>query len=202
MRHGEAENNAHHILAGRNMGYHLTERGKVQVGGVAEKLKTISIDAMYTSPITRAMETSQIVSEKVGINYATDDRLTETDMGSLTGIGYNEVLERYGNLFLKFYQDDNDDVLSEMRIERFSSVGVRISSMLDYVAENHPDKNVLLVTHLDPIKAAVKQIMDLKAEVLFKMVIRNASLTILKHSSRDYTLSALNVIDVSRYALE
>ncbi len=202
MRHGEAENNVHHILAGRNMGHHLTERGKVQVSDVAEKLKPISIDAIYTSPITRAMETSQIVSEKIGVNYVVDDRLTETDMGSLMGMRYNEVLETYGNLFLKFYQDDNDDVLSEMHVERFSVVGARISSMLDYVAENHPDKNVLLVTHLDPIKASVKQIMALKPAVLFKMVIRNASLTILKHSSRDYTLSALNVIDVSRYALE
>jgi probable phosphoglycerate mutase len=77
-----------------------------------------------------------------------------------------------------------------------------MNSMLDYVAERHPDKNVLLVTHLDPIKAAITRIMDLNPEVLFNMTIKNASLTILKHGSKDYTLSAFNVMDISRYTLE
>ena len=201
MRHGEAENNVIHILAGRKSEYHLTERGKVQVADVAEKLKTVPIDAIYTSPVTRAIETSQIVTEKIGIDHKIDGRLTETEMGSVTGMGTNDVLKKYGNLFLKFYQDD-DKMLRNMGVERFSAISARMGNMLDYVAEKHPEKNVLLVTHLDPIKAAITRIMGLKPEVLFKMVIRNASLTILKHSSRDYNLSAFNVMDISRYPLE
>jgi len=201
MRHGEAENNVAHILAGRRSEYHLTERGKAQVTDVAEKLKTVPIDAIYTSPITRTIETAQIVAEKIGIDYKTDERLTETEMGSVTGMGYNEILKKYGNLFLKFYQDDGT-IPNNMGVERFSAIGARMSNMLDYVAEKHSDKNVVLVTHLDPIKATITRIMDLKPEALFNMAIKNASLTILKHSSMDYTLSAFNVIDISRYPLE
>jgi len=201
MRHGEAENNVTHVLAGRRLQYHLTEKGKVQVSDVAEKLKEVPIDAIYASPITRAMETSQIVAEKLGIDYRIDERLTETEMGSLTGMYTNDVSKKYGNLFLRFYQD-NDVTLSDMGIERFSAIGARVSNMLDYVAEKHHNKNVLLVTHLDPIKAAVKRIMDLKPEALLKMAIKNASLTILKHSSNDYSLSGFNVMDISRYLLE
>jgi len=201
MRHGEAENNVLHILAGRESEYHLTEKGKTQVADVAEKLKTVPIDVMYTSPVTRAIETSQIVAEKIAIDYKIDERLTETEMGSVTGMGTNDASKKYGNLFLKFYQDD-DTVSRNMGVERFSAIGARVSNMLYYVAEKHPDKNVLLVTHLDPIKAAISRIMDLKPEALFKMAIKNASLTILKHSSRDYTLSAFNVMDISRYPLE
>jgi probable phosphoglycerate mutase len=201
MRHGEAENNVIHILAGRRTEYHLTEKGKVQVADIAGKLKQVPIDTIYTSPITRTLETSKIVAEKIGMDYKIDERLTETEMGSVTGMSYNDVLKKYGNLFLKFYQDD-DTILGNMGIERFSAIGARMNNMLDYVAEKHPDKNVLLVTHLDPIKAAISRIMDLKPEVLFKMAIKNASLTLLKHSSRDYSLSAFNVMDISRYTLE
>jgi len=201
MRHGEAENNVLHVLAGRRLEYHLTERGKVQVADMAEKLKTIPIDAIYTSPVIRAIETSQIVTEKIGIDYKIDERLTETEMGSITGMGTNDASKKFGNLFLKFYQDD-DTALSNMGIERFSAIGARMSNMLDYVAENHSDKNVLLVTHLDPIKATITRILDLKPDTLFKMGIKNASLTILTHSSKDYTLSAFNVMDVSRYPFE
>ena len=201
MRHGEAENNVIHILAGRRSEYHLTEKGKAQVADVAEKLKTIPVDAIYTSPIIRTMETSQIVAKKIGMDYKIDERLNETEMGSVTGMSINDVLKKYGNLFLKFYQDD-DATLRDMGIERFSAIGARMNYMLDYVAEKHPNKNVLLVTHLDPIKAAITRIMDLKPEVLFKMAIKNASLTILKHSSNDYSLSAFNAMDISRYPLE
>ncbi len=200
MRHGEAESNIKRILAGRKLDYHLTQKGRDQVADVADKLRDISVAAIYTSPIPRAVETSQIVSERIGISHAVDERLTETEMGSLAGMRYNDVLSRYDDLFLKFYRDDS--VPSEMGIESFSKIGVRMGSMLDYVAEKHYEQNVLLVTHLDPIKAAVRLVMDLKPEALFKMSVRNASLTILRHSSRDYTLSALNVIDVSRYDTE
>lgn len=201
MRHGEAENNVLHVLAGREAGYHLTERGKTQVTETAERLKTVPIDVMYTSPVVRTIETAQIVAEKIGIDYKIDERLTETEMGSVVGISTSDVLKKFGNLFLKFYQDDYL-ALEKMGIERFSTIGARMRNMLDYVAEKHPDKNVLLVTHLDPIKSVISQIMNLKPEVVFKMAIKNASLTILKHSSKDYTLSAYNIVDVSRYTLE
>ena len=172
----------------------------MQVRSAAEKLKDLSIDAIYTSPVVRTVETSQIVSETIGVDYTVDERLTETEMGSLVGMRMSEIIEKYDDLFHKFYY--NDDALKETGLERFSSIGSRMNSMLDYVAERHPDKNVLLVTHLDPIKAAITRIMDLNPEVLFNMTIKNASLTILKHGSKDYTLSAFNVMDISRYTLE
>jgi probable phosphoglycerate mutase len=199
MRHGEAENNVQHIIAGRTSEYHLTEKGRKQVRSTADKLKELSIDAIYTSPVIRTVETSQIVSETIGVGYNVDERLTETEMGSLVGMHMSEVIEKHGDLFQRFY---DDGASAKVGIERFSSIGSRMNSMLDYVAEKYPDKNVLLVTHLDPIKAAITQILDLKPEVLFNMTIKNASLTILKHSSKDYTLSAFNVMDISRYSFE
>ncbi|MFQ5921146.1 MAG: histidine phosphatase family protein, partial [Nitrososphaerales archaeon] len=159
MRHGEAVNNVEHILAGRELEFHLTERGRMQVTEIAEKLKTIPLQAIYTSPITRTVETSKIVSEKVGLDYSVDDRLIETDMGTLTGKSYGEVVGKYGNrIFQKFYEGDND-LQKEMGIESFSAIRSRVMNMLDYVAAKHPDENVLLVTHLDPVKAAMAETM-------------------------------------------
>jgi probable phosphoglycerate mutase len=200
MRHGEAENNVRHILAGRELEYHLTETGKKQVTSTANSLKSIPIDAIYTSPVVRTVETAEIVSETVGVDYAVDERLIETDMGSIVGMGYNDALEKYGNIFLGFYRDD--PMLKNLRVERFSAIKERVGSMLDYVAEKHPDTNVLLVTHLDPIKAAITRILDLKAESLFNTAIKNASLTILRHGSSDYSLIAFNVMDMNRYSFE
>jgi broad specificity phosphatase PhoE len=58
------------------------------------------------------------------------------------------------------------------------------------------------VTHLDPIKAALATLLDLKPEVLYRWHIRNASLTILKHESKVYSISGVNVMAVHRYPNE
>lgn len=200
MRHGEAENNVQHILAGRHLEYHLTERGREQVASTAKSLKSIPIDAIYASPVVRTIETAKIVSETIGIDYTIDDRLIETEMGSVVGMGYNDALEKYGNIFLRFYHDD--PMLENLKIERFSAIRGRVNNMLDHIAEKHSSTNILLVTHLDPIKAAISRILDLKPEALFNMTIKNASLTILRHGSSDYNLIAFNVMDMSRYSLE
>lgn len=204
MRHGEAENNVQHILAGRKLEFHLTERGRAQVSSTAESLKAIPIDAIYTSPMTRTVETAKIVSEKAGVDYSRDGRLIETDMGGLTGMTYSQVVEKYGNLFRKFYEGDDDDdgVLNSMHVESFSAIRSRVKDMLEYVAMKHPEESVLLVTHLDPVKAALMQTINLGPEALYKMSIKNASLAVLKHGSIDYSLLAFNVMDISRYPSE
>lgn len=200
MRHGEAENNVKRVLAGRELEYHLTEKGREQAISTANFLKSITIDAIYASPVVRTLETAKIVSEITGVGYAADERLTETDMGSVTGMSYNEALKKYGNIFLRFYYDD--PMMDNMKIERFSAIRKRVNDMLEYVAEKHSSTNVLLVTHLDPIKAAITRILDLKPETLFNTSIKNASLTVLRHGSSDYDLVAFNVMDMSRYSLE
>jgi len=73
---------------------------------------------------------------------------------------------------------------------------------LDFVADKHQATNVLLVTHLDPIKAAINRMFDLNPDTLFNMTIKNASLTILRHGSSDYNLIAFNVMNMNRYPLE
>lgn len=200
MRHGEAENNVKRILAGRELEFNLTERGREQVASTARSLKSIPIETIYTSPVKRTLETAEIVSETIGVDYTIDERITETDMGSVVGMQYNDALEKYGNIFLRFYQDDPK--VQKLNVERFSAIKERVNNMLDYVSEKHLDTNVLLVTHLDPIKAAISRILDLNPEALFNMSIKNASLTILRHGSSDYNLLAFNVMDMSRYSLE
>jgi 2,3-bisphosphoglycerate-dependent phosphoglycerate mutase len=55
---------------------------------------------------------------------------------------------------------------------------------------------------LDPIKAAISILLDLKAEALYHWHIRNASLTILKHECNLYSLSGVNIMGMHRYVEE
>ncbi len=198
MRHGQAENNVSRTLVGRHIESHLTPQGKQQVADAAKQLKSIPIDKVYASPVIRAMETAQIVCETLGMDYEIDERLYEIELGKLVGMNYEEVTTKYGDLFLRFYAE-HDPVLDSFGVEPFSAVKQRVKNLLDDVLKKHEDSNVLMVTHLDPIKAALATLLDLKPEALYRWHIRNASLTVLKHESKIYSLSGVNVMAMHRY---
>jgi 2,3-bisphosphoglycerate-dependent phosphoglycerate mutase len=198
MRHGQADNNVNRILVGRYIESHLTEYGKQQVADTSKYLKNVPIEKVYVSPVTRTIETAKIVCKLLGMSYEIDERLYEIELGKLVGMHFEEIIHKHGNLFLKFYNDD-DAMLARYGVESFASVKSRVKHLLDEIIKIQQDKNVLLITHLDPIKAAISILLDLKAEALYRWHIRNASLTILKHETNLYSLSGVNVMGMHRY---
>jgi len=198
VRHGEADNNVKRMLVGRHIESHLTESGIQQAKDTGQHLRKMKIDRVYVSPVTRAIETAKIICEINQLEYQTDERLYEIELGDLVGMNYDEVIEKHGNLFLKFYTGD-DPILDSYGIESFSAVKKRIRNLLDESMKNCRDKNLLFVTHLDPIKAAVSLLLGLPPESLYGWHIRNASMTILKHENDILSLSAVNVMGFHRY---
>ena len=198
VRHGEADNNVKRMLVGRHIESHLTESGIQQAKDTGQHLRKMKIDRVYVSPVTRAIETAKIICEINQLEYETDERLYEIELGDLVGMNYDEVIEKHGNLFLKFYTED-DPILDSYGIESFSAVKKRIRNLLDESMKNYRDKNLLFVTHLDPIKAAVSLMLGLAPESLYGWHIRNASMTILKHENDILSLSAVNVMGFHRY---
>jgi len=198
VRHGEADNNVKRMLVGRHIESHLTESGIQQAKDTGQHLWKMKIDRVYVSPVTRAIETAKIICEINQLEYQTDERLYEIELGDLVGMNYDEVIEKHGNLFLKFYTGD-DPILDSYGIESFSAVKKRIRNLLDESMKNYRDKNLLFVTHLDPIKAAVSLLLGLPPESLYGWHIRNASMTILKHENDILSLSAVNVMGFHRY---
>lgn len=198
MRHGQAENNVNRMLVGRHLESHLTEYGRQQAADAAKHLKGVQVDKVLVSPVIRAVETAKIVCEAIGAEYEIDERLYEIELGKLVGMNFEEVVTKYGNLFLKFY-DEHDPLLDSFGVEPFSKVRTRVASLLEEAADKHSDRNVLCVTHLDPIKAAISTILELKPEALYRWHIRNAALTVLKQQDKIYSLSAVNVMSMHRY---
>lgn len=200
LRHGQAKNNVERILAGRTKGFPLTELGIQQAEKIGDFLKPLNISKIYCSPIERAEQTARIVANKVDLNCAVDERLTEIDMGTFTGMHYDEMFEKHGNVFLKFYQ--GHPVVENNGIETFSSVKKRILDMVDHCSKKHNEETVLLVTHMDPIKSIISTILQPRPESLYEMIIRNASLTILKNEQSIFSMVAINSMNSERYQQE
>jgi len=199
LRHGQAKNNTERILAGRTEGIPLTDVGIKQAEHTAKLLAQMNISAIYSSPIQRAKHTAEIVGKHNSLDVMTDDRLIELDMGKFTGVPYDEIFTSHGNVFMKFYNGELE--IAHNGVETFSEVKKRVLGIVDHVIEKHPDENVVLVTHMDPIKAMLSTIMDLSPTNLFELIIENASLNLFREKDRKFSLSGLNVMHPSRFDL-
>jgi 2,3-bisphosphoglycerate-dependent phosphoglycerate mutase len=197
LRHGQAVNNTKRLLAGRTEGVPLTEDGIKQAERIAQFVKPFNISAIYSSPIERAEKTAAIVAKHNSLEYKIDERLIELDMGKFTGMPYDEIFEKHGNVFLKFY--DGELEIAHNGVETFAQVKNRVLSMVDHILKEHNDENVLLVTHMDPIKAMISTIMNANANSMFELIIENASLTVFKEHEGKLSLSAINVMNAERF---
>jgi probable phosphoglycerate mutase len=200
MRHGQAYNNVQKLLVGRNLESHLTDLGREQVRNTSQILKTINIDQIYSSPVIRTVETAEIVSDVVNMPFQKDERLFEIELGKLVGMYYEDLINKHGNLFVKFYSDDdNENSLLEFEVESFRAVKQRISELLKEITIKHQNENVLLVSHLDPIKAAISLIMNIKPSSVYNIQVPNASLNIFKNYDNNISLCGINIMDIRRF---
>ncbi len=200
LRHGQAKNNVDRILAGRTKGFPLTDLGIQQAEKISDFLRPFNISKIYCSPIERAEQTATIVANKIGLKWDTDERLTELEMGIFTGMHYDEMLKNHGNVFLKFYQ--GHPIVEKNGIETFDNVKKRILDMVDHCSRKHKEEVVLLVTHMDPIKSMISTVLQTKPESLYEMIIRNASLTIVKNEQSNFSIVAINSMNSERYQHE
>ena len=197
LRHGQAKNNTERILAGRTPGIPLTDKGIDQAKKAAEFLEHMNISAIYTSPIERAKHTAEIVGKHNSVDIRIDERLIELDMGKFTGMAYDEIFSSHGNVFMKFYNGELE--IAHNGVETYAEVKKRVLGIVDHVLDNHPDENIVLVTHMDPIKAMLSTVVDLTPENLFELIIANASLNIFREYKRKFFVSGLNVMHPSRF---
>ncbi len=197
MRHGQARNNVERVLAGRAKGYPLTQLGVRQAENIAEFLKPFKISAVYSSPVERAEQTAGIVAKTLGMEYTIDERLTEIDMGGLGGMPYEDMFAKHGNIFLRFYE--GHPVIEQNGMETFASIKKRVTDLVEHCSKHHGDGDILLVTHMDPIKSLLSTVMQLRPESLYELIIRNASLTMFKREQGNLSIVSINSMCPERY---
>jgi broad specificity phosphatase PhoE len=83
-RHGETKDNRHARFQGQT-DTPLSDAGREQAGALAERVADAGIAALYSSGLSRAIETAAIVGERLGVEVVIDPRLNEVGMGLWQG---------------------------------------------------------------------------------------------------------------------
>ena len=134
VRHGQTEWNKIGKMQGHK-DIELNAEGKAQAQIVKEKLQGVKFDIVFSSPLKRARETAQIISNQ---DIVIDDRLIERYNGELEGKFKNEI---------EVFPDFNDPNDTRFGIESLDSFRGRINSFLTEIMEKYKGKNILVATH-------------------------------------------------------
>jgi len=90
VRHGESQANVDQVFSNRGWQHPLTANGRQQAHLLAETLAAQSATAIYTSPLQRAVETAQILAERLNLPFEIEPALIEYDVGIHEGHRYDE----------------------------------------------------------------------------------------------------------------
>ena len=88
-RHGESEANVKRVFANtEDDKYPLTPKGRLQAEQLAEQLAGVSIAAIYSSPLLRALQTAEIIGQKFNLRPLTNEGLREVYVGGYENLSY------------------------------------------------------------------------------------------------------------------
>lgn len=152
VRHGETFYNVEKKYQGQT-DIALTPAGEAQGDAVAKRLAKEEFSLIYTSPLIRAKKTAEKISQASGKELKILANFREMNFGSLEGIPFAEVAQRWPELHEGIYHKASETTIPEG--ESFQEFRERIREAVAWVVANHPDETIVVVAHGCAIKAAL-----------------------------------------------
>ena len=144
VRHGYSTSNASGTYTGQ-LDAPLNEIGFAQATQLADHLcTTYKIDAIYTSDLSRAVETARPTAERLGLEIHPERELRELNTGKWTGVPYAEVQERFAT-DLTAYRQSIDAPCTGGECIRDGCT--RLLACIDRIAKKEDGKTVLVCSH-------------------------------------------------------
>jgi broad specificity phosphatase PhoE len=173
IRHGESVANAQGLLLGRTDA-ELTDRGMAQAAAVPRLLHA-PVLTLRTSPLSRARDTAALLGLDVPVEI--DDRWIEVDYGEYECQPLREVPAEVWREWRR-----NPD-FRPAGGETLAEVDTRVAAACDALFAQHgtgaraPEGDVVVVSHVTPIKAAVAWALGMGAELSWRLHLQTASVT-------------------------
>ncbi|WP_404388129.1 histidine phosphatase family protein [Ligilactobacillus animalis] len=157
VRHGQSEANLAQIMQGIKIDTPLTKLGQQQALAAKAKLANVSFDAVYASPLKRAVQTANLISSTTP---TLDERLVEFDYGTWNGQLLTDLYAQY-----PMYFDEHHNLLpNSWEVSggpTYAQVTAKLESFLAGVTKKHPDQTLLVVSHGFTLKLLAALLLDI-----------------------------------------
>lgn len=186
VRHGHIDIGPGHksICLGRK-DVPLINEGVKQAERLAQYFRDKKIDAVYSSPLIRCLETARILAEKSGhkdLPIYIEEDFTEVDTGEWDGLPFTELMEKYPEEYAERGEHLGTYVIGGG--ESLEKAGERFAEAFEKVlAESYGD--ILIVAHAGVIRSFLCRLTGTDTDDLLKLVVPAASVTILEDMEGD-----------------
>ena len=185
VRHGLSSFNKEGRIQGRNDLSTLTKEGQLQAEAAGQTLSSIPIDAIYSSPLQRASETTKIIikqhQSKLKATYT--DALLEVDLGPWSGLTKNELKNLYPEKLaiwenepkgLSIIREDGTEF--QPITELFSQAESFLKSLFKSYSESH--QTILVVAHNAILRCLILKLINEPSKGFRRIKLDNTSISI------------------------
>jgi probable phosphoglycerate mutase len=164
------------LLSGRTPGIDLSEKGREQAKRLGERLAGLPIDVVYASPIERTSQTAAAIAAHHGLEVQPLEGVLEADYGTWTGGTISELAKT--DLWKTVQRAP-----SRARFpggESLAEMQARMVGTLEEVVARHRGELIVVVSHADPIKAALAHYTGVHLDLFQRIVVSPASVTVFE----------------------
>ena len=146
VRHGENPANLTKEFSCRKVDYSLTPKGRLQAGQTADYFCLLSIDAIYSSPLKRAVETATIIAGPMGLAVNVLENLREIDVGDLEGMPpTQETWSLHNRILMRWMSGDTQ--VSFPGGEDLPSAQERMRQGVELALLGRQEQSIIMVGH-------------------------------------------------------
>jgi len=187
-RHGETEWNVEEVFRGR-IDIELNETGLRQAELLAEYLSGIKIDAVYSSPLKRALKTAEMIASYHKLEVEIAPGLIDFDYGNWQGLAHQEVKDKYKELYAEWI--NSPDQVKMPTGESLSDVRERAIGVVSDVIAKH-EGIVVLVSHRVVNKVLICALLGLDNSHFWNIRLDTCGITTFTYENKRFVLTEHN----------
>jgi len=176
------------LLSGRAPGIDLSDEGKTQAEALGARMADLPIDVVYASPIERTTQTAEAIARHHELPVRRLDGVLEADYGEWTG---QKLADLAKTDLWKLVQRTPSRVTFPGG-EAMATMQTRMVGALEAVVADHPGQLVVVVSHADPIKAAIAHFTGVHLDLFQRIVVSPASVTAFSFSPHGVAMVKCN----------
>lgn len=161
VRHGATQMTAEDRFAGSGTGPTLSDEGRRQVERLAARIGDDGITTVYCSPLSRTVETAEILARPYGLTPVRRDGLSEISHGRWEGLTRGEVEERYAGEYAAWEEDPF--IFAPQDGESGLAVLARALPVVREIVVAHPGECVLVVSHKATLRLVLSSLVGIDA---------------------------------------
>lgn len=173
VRHGETAWNTERRYQGGS-DVPLNDVGRVQAEQLAPRLQNIAFDAVYSSDLSRAMQTAQLALAERAALIRPEPRLREINFGKFEGLTYEEIKQQYPQELATWEQDRN---MPTHGGESLDAVVARVRDFAAHLRGTHDTQHVLVVGHGGSLGILLALALDMPPGKWWQFRFKNAGIS-------------------------